>query len=45
MWREGHCCNLLSDFEINTYKKLFTKYEYLLKVSICVCVCVWNVKE
>ena len=37
--RERHCRNLLLDFEINTCKKIFTKYEHWLKL-ICVCVCV-----
>lgn len=36
MWRERHCRNLLSDFEINTCKKIFTNYEHLLNfVYLC----------
>jgi len=44
MWRERHCRNLLLDFEINTCKNIFTKYEHLLKliyiyIYTCVCAC------
>jgi len=32
MWRERHCSNLHSDFEISIYKNIFIKYEHLLKL-------------